>query len=43
LIQYFNTKKVGDEVSLSVIRADETITVAVTLGEWPSELPSLQD
>jgi 2-alkenal reductase len=43
LIQYFNTKKVGDEVSLSVIRGDETLTVAVTLGEWPSELPSLQD
>jgi S1-C subfamily serine protease len=43
LLQYFNTKKIGDEVSLSVIRGDETLTVAVTLGEWPAEMPSTQD
>jgi serine protease Do len=43
LLEYFNTKKVGDQVSLSVIRGDETLTVAVTLGEWPIEMPSLQD
>jgi S1-C subfamily serine protease len=43
LLEYFNTKKVGDQVSLSVIRGDETLTVVVTLGEWPVESPSPQD
>jgi S1-C subfamily serine protease len=43
LLEYFNTMKVGDQVSLSVIRGDETLTVAVTLGEWPVEMPSPQD
>ncbi len=43
LLQYFNTKKVGDQVSLSIVRGDKTLTVAVTLGEWPEEMPSSQD
>lgn len=43
LLQYFNTKKVGDQVSLSIVRGDKTLTVAVTLGEWPKEMPSPQD
>ena len=43
LLEYFNTKKVGDQVSLSVIRGDDTITVTVTLGEWPIEMPLPQD
>jgi S1-C subfamily serine protease len=43
LLQYFNTKKVGDQVSLSVTRGDKTLTVAVTLGEWPKDMPSPQD
>jgi S1-C subfamily serine protease len=43
LLQYFNTKKVGDQVSLSIVRGDKTLTVVVTLGEWPNEMPSPQD
>ena len=43
LLQYFNTKKVGDQVSLSVTRGDKTLTVAVTLGDWPKDMPSPQD
>jgi S1-C subfamily serine protease len=42
LLQYFNTKKVGDQVSLSIVRGDQTLTVVVTLGEWPNEMPSPQ-
>ncbi len=39
LLQYFNTKKVGEQVSLTVIRGGKTITVEVTLGEWPKDMP----
>jgi len=38
LLQYLNTKKVGEQVSLTVIRGDETIVVEVTLGEWPQDI-----
>lgn len=38
LIDYFNTKKPGDEVFLSVYRGNQSITVEVTLGEWPEEI-----
>jgi len=42
LLEYFNTKRVGDQVSLSVTRGSETLTVTVTLGEWPGTLPAPQ-
>ena len=38
ILQYLNTKKVGEQVSLTVIRGDETIVVEVTLGEWPEDI-----
>ncbi len=38
ILQYLNTKKVGEQVSLTVIRGDETIVVEVTLGEWPQDI-----
>jgi len=38
LLQYLDTKKVGEQVSLTVIRGDETIAVGVTLGEWPLDM-----
>lgn len=37
LISYFNDKAPGDLVSLTVCRGGETISVEVTLGEWPEE------
>ncbi len=40
LVSYFNTKKPGDEVSLTVYRGNQTMTVKVILGEWPEETPS---
>jgi len=40
LIAYFNGKKPGDEVSLSIYRGDKTIIIKVTLGEWPEQIPS---
>ena len=40
LIDYFNTKKSGDEVSLSVYRGNQSIVVKATLGEWPEEILS---
>jgi serine protease Do len=43
LLQYFNTKKAGDQVSLSIVRGDRTLTVAVTLGEWPKGMPPPSD
>jgi len=39
LIAYFNSKKPGDEVSLSVQRGDQVLTIEVTLGEWPEQAP----
>ena len=35
LVAYFNDKKPGDSISLSVRRGSEVLTVEVTLGEWP--------
>lgn len=40
LVDYFNGKNPGDEVSLSVRRGDENLTKVVTLGEWPQEVPT---
>ncbi|MDD4984280.1 MAG: trypsin-like peptidase domain-containing protein [Dehalococcoidales bacterium] len=43
LLQYLNTKDVGEQVSLTVIRGNETITVEVTLDEWPQDVAFSQD
>ena len=40
IVNYFNGKKPGDEVSLSILRGDDTPTIGVILGEWPQEIPS---
>jgi len=37
LLQYLNTKQAGNQVSLTVIREGKTITVEVTLDEWPKD------
>jgi len=37
LLQYLNTKQAGNQVSLTVIREGNTITVEVTLDEWPKD------
>ena len=37
ILQYLNTKKAGDQVSLTIIREGNTVTVDVTLGEWPKD------
>jgi len=37
ILQYFNTKKVEDQINLTIIRGDETITVDLTLSEWPKD------
>jgi S1-C subfamily serine protease len=39
LLSYFNGKKPGDTVTLSVQRGDQKISVPVVLGEWPDKLP----
>jgi S1-C subfamily serine protease len=39
MLAYFNGKKPGDKVTLSVQRADEMISLPVELGEWPEQLP----
>jgi hypothetical protein len=39
LLSYFNGKKPGDKVELSVQRGDQQISVPVELGEWPEKLP----
>jgi S1-C subfamily serine protease len=39
LLSYFNGKKPGDRVTLSVQRGDQKISVPVDLGEWPDKLP----
>ena len=36
LSSYFNTKKVGDTVTLKVLRNGTTMDVSATLGTWPS-------
>ncbi len=35
---YINTKKVGDTVTLTVLRNGSQITVQVTLGTWPDQI-----
>ena len=40
LISYFNKKRPGDKVVLSVQRGNEIISVTAELGEWPEKLPS---
>ena len=35
MVSYFNTRKPGEEVSLSVFRQSESIELRVTLVEWP--------
>jgi len=35
IVGYLDTKKVGDKVTLSVVRDGKTIKVDVTLGAWP--------
>ena len=39
ILSYFNGKKPGDRVTLSVQRGDQKISVPVELGEWPDRLP----
>jgi S1-C subfamily serine protease len=39
LLSYFNGKKPGDTITLSVQRGDQKISVPVVLGEWPDKLP----
>lgn len=38
LISYFNGKRPGDRITLTVIRGDQQISVPVELGEWPENL-----
>jgi len=38
LLTYFNGKKPGDEVNLSVYRGEKVLTMEVTLGEWPEQM-----
>lgn len=40
LVSYFNTKKVGDQVALTIFRNGGTMKVTVILGAWPEKLPS---
>ncbi|MDD5399267.1 MAG: trypsin-like peptidase domain-containing protein [Dehalococcoidia bacterium] len=39
ILSYFNGKKPGDKVTLSIQRGDQTISVPVELAEWPDRLP----
>lgn len=43
LIAYFNGKKPGDEVSLLIHRGDNTLTIKVTLGDWPEQMTSSEE
>jgi S1-C subfamily serine protease len=38
VISYLNSKRPGDQVSLSVQRGDQGLTIEVTLGQWPDTL-----
>ncbi len=40
ILSYFNGKKPGDTVTLSVQRGDQQISVPVVLGEWPDKMPA---
>jgi len=39
ILSYFNGKKPGDRVTLSVQRGDQKMSIPVELGEWPDVLP----
>ena len=39
ILSYFNGKKPGDTVTLSVQRGDQMMSIPVVLGEWPDKLP----
>jgi putative serine protease PepD len=39
ILSYFNGKKPGDKVTLSVQRGGQQVAVPVELGEWPEKLP----
>jgi putative serine protease PepD len=39
ILSYFNGKKPGDKVILSVQRGGQQVSVPVELGEWPDKLP----
>ena len=39
LLSYFNGKKPGDKVTLSLYRGNQQLTIAVELGEWPKGVP----
>ncbi len=39
ILEYFNTRSVGDQVSLSITRGSQSLTLNVTLAEWPQTLP----
>ena len=43
MLSYFNGKKPGDKVTLSVQRGDQQISVPVELGEWPEKLPGYDE
>ena len=38
LLSYFNTKRPGDKITLSVQRGDQQLSIPVELGEWPDNL-----
>ena len=40
MISYFNGKRPGDKITLTVVRGDQQISVPVELGEWPDNLSS---
>jgi S1-C subfamily serine protease len=35
LVSYFNSKRPGDKITLSIYRGDKQQTIALELGEWP--------
>jgi len=41
MLVFFNNKRPGDKVTLSVQRGDQRISVPVELGEWPENLDNL--
>jgi len=42
LVSYFNTKKPGDNVSLTIVRDGKIMQVTVTLGTWPDNITTSQ-
>jgi 2-alkenal reductase len=38
LISYFNSKKPGDNISLTIYRGENTLSIELTLGEWPAQI-----